>query len=51
MGWRVLRLWEHQVEMDIVAAANRIIGILKQRRARIEKLPKLKGKKTSRSLP
>jgi DNA mismatch endonuclease, patch repair protein len=31
MGWRVVRIWEHEVEQDIERAAQRLFAVLESR--------------------
>lgn len=30
VGWRVLRIWEHEIEEDLDGAASRVIGALRE---------------------
>jgi len=32
-GWRVVRLWEHQVTKDVEACVDRVLEVLEKRRA------------------
>lgn len=39
MGWKVVRLWEHQVAADIGACVNRVIRLLEERRKDLPEWP------------
>ena len=37
MGWQVLRIWEHQVEMDAARCVERIAGCVRLRESPIKR--------------
>lgn len=43
MGWKVVRIWQHQIDRDLVGCVNRVISLVRDRQGSAKTHPKDKG--------
>ena len=42
-GWKVVRIWQHQIDRDLVGCVSRVVSLVRDRQGSVRTLPKDKG--------